>query len=174
MKQGRFYIAFILLLIGQVCICNFFRFSQYVMLSILPAMIMMIPIRRNSIIALLVAFASSFAVDFFSDGMLGLNIAALLPVALLRFSIIRLVCGEEVFARKEDISIPRQGVWKMSLVIIMALGLFLLIYIFLDGAGTRPFWFNAIRFFASLTAGTFLSLLVTDILEPERFSSNNR
>ena len=92
--------------------------------------------------------------------------------ALLRFSIIRLVCGDEVFAREEDISIPRQGIWKISLILIMAQSLFLIVYLWLDGAGTRPFWFTAARFEASLLLGFLLSLLVVDILEPEKYSTN--
>lgn len=172
MKKNRFLFAFILLLIGQICIYNFFRLTQFVILSILPVMIMMIPIKRDTVSALIITFISAFAVDFFADGVIGLNIAALLPVALLRFSIIRLVCGDEVFAREEDISIPRQGIWKISLILIMAQSLFLLVYLWLDGAGTRPFWFTAARFGASLLAGCLLSLLVVDILEPEKYSTN--
>lgn len=170
MRQGRFFFMFILLLIAQVCICNFFRLSQYVMLSILPAMILMIPIRRDTISALLIAFASGFAVDFFSDGLMGLNILALVPVAFARFTIIRLVFGEEVFARKEDISVARQGVFKMGLALIMAQTLFLLLYIWADGAGTRPLWFSCTRFAASLVAGVALSMFVARILEIERQS----
>lgn len=168
MRQGRFIFSFILLLIAQVCICNFFRLSQYVMLSILPTMILMIPIRRNTITALFIAFASGFAVDFFSDGLMGLNILALTPVAFLRMGIISLVFGEEVFARKEDISISRQGPWKMGLAITMAQAVFLMIYIYADGAGTRPLWFTGVRFVASLVAGVVLSLLVARTLERER------
>lgn len=168
MKQGRFYIAFLLLLVAQVCICNYFRFSQYVMITLLPEMILLIPIRRNTIVGLFTAFAAGFAVDFLSDGVLGLNIAALLPVALARTSIIRLVFGDEVFARKEDISVPRQGIWKMSLAVLMAQALFLVVYIWLDGAGTRPLWFSAVRFGASLTAGYIFSLFVVETLAPER------
>lgn len=168
MRQGRFFFSFVLLLIAQVCICNFFRLSQYVMLSILPAMILMIPIRTNTITALLAAFVTGFAVDFFSDGLLGLNVLALVPVAFVRFSIIRLVFGQEVFARKEDISLARQGGYKMGLAITMAQALFLLIYISADGAGTRPLWFSGVRFGASLLAGVILSMLVVRIFEQQR------
>jgi hypothetical protein len=44
---------------------------------------------------------------------------------------------------------------------------FLVVYIFLDGAGTRPFWFCTARFFASLAANMILAMLVTDILTPD-------
>lgn len=167
MRQYRYAISFILLLIVQICICNFFRLSQYVMISILPTMILMIPIRKNTIVTMVIAFVSALAVDLLSDGILGLNILALVPVAYARKGIIRLVFGEEIFARKEDISIPRQGIWKMTVAIIMAQALFLLIYILADGAGTRPAWFVAGRFGASLASGYILSLFVADILARE-------
>ena len=174
MKQTGFFISFILLLIVQICICNFFRLSQFVMLSILPAMILLIPIRRNTVYTMIIAFATALATDLLADGMIGLNIAALVPVAFARKGIIRLVFGEEIFARKEDVSIPRQGLWKMSLAIIMAQTLFLAIYIILDGAGTRPVWFGFARYGASLAGGYILSLFVADILSPERNSGSRR
>ena len=168
MKDTRFLIHFLILLLVQVCIANFFRLSQYVMLSILPAMILLIPIKRGTVAALFIAFATGLAVDLLSDGLTGLNMLALVPVAFCRLGIIRLVFGDEVFARKEDISIPRQGLWKMSVAIIMAQSLFLIIYIWADGAGTRPLWFSGLRFAASLAGGYLLSLLVAGILAPER------
>lgn len=174
MNNTRFLTTFLLLLLVQVCIANFFRLSQYVMLSILPAMILLIPIRHGTIPALFIGFASGLAVDLLSDGMLGLNALALVPVAFCRLGIIRLIFGDEVFARKEDISIPRQGVWKMSVAILMAQALFLLIYIWADGAGTRPLWFSGIRFAASLAGGYILSIFVASILAPERTSGARR
>lgn len=174
MKQTRFYISFILLLIVQICICNFFRLSQFVMLSILPTMILLIPIRRNTVVTMIIAFVSALVTDLLADGMIGLNVAALVPVAFARKGLIRLVFGEEIFARKEDVSIPRQGLWKMSLAIIMAQTLFLAIYIILDGAGTRPAWFGFARYGASLAVGYVLSLFVADILSPERNSGSRR
>jgi len=174
MKNTRFLTTFLLLLLVQICIANFFRLSQYVMLSILPAMILLIPIRHGTIPALFIAFATGLAVDLLSDGLLGLNVFALVPVAFCRVGIIRLIFGDEVFARKEDISIPRQGLWKMSVAIIMAQALFLILYIWADGAGTRPLWFSGIRFAASLAGGYILSIFVANILAPERTSGVRR
>lgn len=153
---------------AQVLICNYLHLSQFIYLSILPAIILLIPIRFSTPVALCIAFICGMLTDLLGDGVLGLNTFALLPVALLRPSLIRLVCGEEIFARKEDISIARQGYIKISICLIVAQAIFLLLYIWADGAGTRPLWFNALRFFASLLAGFLLSLLVTEILAPEK------
>ena len=174
MKETRFLITFLLLLLVQICMANFFRLSQYVMLSILPAMILLIPIRHGTTTSVIIAFFTGLAVDLLSDGLLGLNALALVPVGFFRIGIIRLIFGEEIFARKEDISVPRQGIWKMSVAIIMAQAIFLIIYIWADGAGTRPLWFSGIRFAASLVGGYMLSLFVANMRAPERSSGSRR
>lgn len=165
MKHTEYFISFVIMLILQLCICNFFRLSQFVVLSILPVMILLIPTDRDTIFAMVAAFLTGLAVDLLGDGMmLGLNILALVPVAFARKSIIRLVFGEELFARKEDISMQKQGIWKISAAIIMAQSIFLIIYIWADGAGTRPMWFSLARYGASLLAGYLISLFVANIL----------
>ena len=113
---------------AQVLICNYLHLSQFIYLSILPAIILLIPIRFGTPAALCIAFICGMLTDLLGDGVLGLNTFALLPVALLRPSLIRLVCGEEIFARKEDISIARQGYIKISICLIVAQAIFLLLY----------------------------------------------
>lgn len=167
MKDPGFAIKFLLLMLAQILLWNYFDFTQYLMIVFLPTLILCLPIKRGAVFAMLMAFATGFAVDFFSSGMLGLTSAALVPVALIRRGVITLVCGEEVFARGENITIRRQGLPKMALAILMVTALFLLIYIWADGAGTRPLWFNAVKFGASLVAGTLVSLLACNVLDSE-------
>lgn len=164
MNKTGFFLSFAILVIMQICICNFFNVSQYVVLSILPVMILFLPIKKGTAFALFIAFLTGLAVDLLADGMLGLNVLALVPVAYARRGIISLVFGEEIYARQEDITIKRQGLWKVTVAIIMAQALFLVVYILADGAGTRPMWFNLARFGASLAAGYLLSLIVANIL----------
>lgn len=167
MKNPGFTIKFLLLTLAQILLWNYFDFTQYLTIVFLPALILCLPIKKSVIFAMLLAFAAGFAVDFFSSGMLGLTSAALVPVALIRRGVITLVCGEEVFARGENITIRRQGLPKMALAILTVTALFLAIYIWADGAGTRPFWFNAVKFAASLAAGTLISLIACNILDSE-------
>jgi len=164
MSRHHFFLTYFLLLVLQILICNYLNLSQYVLLSILPVMILMLPIRFGTLFAMILAFISGLAVDFMSEGVVGLNALALVPVALVRKGIIYLIFGSEFFARKENISVRKHGVAKMSVAIIMAQSLFLLIYIWADGAAMRPFHFNLIRFSASLVAGWLLSLIFSRIL----------
>ena len=160
----NFGIIYILLLICQVMLCNYTNLGPYVMLTMLPAMILCIPTRINAAGCLLIAFASGFATDWLAEGILGLNIAALLPVALIRKGTIRIFFGEDIIARNDSFSIRKNGLGKVSFALIMLTAIFLAAYIFLDGAGTRPFWFCAIKFGVSLVCNWGLGLLVIKAL----------
>ena len=116
---------------------------------------------------MVIAFATGFVVDLLSEGILGLNVLALVPVAFVRKEVIRLIFGGELFARKEDFAVRKNGFGKVLMAIFLVQALFLAIYIWADGAGTRPLTFQAIRFGASLVAGVLVSLLIIDILAPD-------
>ena len=167
MRKPNFWIAYVLLLIAQLLLSNYFHVTPYIMLSILPVMVLCISIRVGTVGAMVIAFVTGLAVDFLSEGVIGLNALALTPVAFLRNPIIRLVFGNEVFARGEDFSLQRSGFGKLTLAILLAQTVFLAIYIWADGAGLRPFWFNAARFAASLAAGLALSMCTLQVLAPD-------
>ena len=167
MKKSGFWLIYLLLLLAQLLLSTYANFTPYVMVTLLPVMVLCMPIRVGTILAMVVAFASGLAVDLLSEGLLGLNALALVPVAFSRDFIIRLIFGGELFAREEDFSIHRNGFWKVLVAIVLSVALFLAIYIWADGAGTRPLLFNAIRFGASLVASTLLSLLVVNLLAPD-------
>ena len=167
MKRNDFWKAYILLLIAQLIISNYFRFTPFVMLSILPVMILSVPIRVNRFALLLVAFASGLLVDWLSEGVLGLNALALVPVAYARNSVLRVVFGNELLARKENYTVKSNGLASVTMAIVMVQALFLILYIWMDSAGTRTFLFNFGRFLASLVVGVLVSLLTLNVLATE-------
>ena len=167
MRKAGFWMVYLLLAIVQMLICNYFHLTPYVLLTILPVMVLCIPIRVSTVGAMCVAFATGLAVDLLSEGVLGLNVLALVPVAFARTSVIRLIFGAELFSRKEDFSIRKSGFGQVALAILLVQSLFLVVYIWADGAGTRPFLFNLIRFAASLAAGFLASILIVDTLAPD-------
>ena len=82
----NFWIYYFLLLIGEVILCNYFPFSTYVVLSMLPAMMLCIPLTVGTAGCMLIAFGSGLAVDWMSEGLIGINAAAAVPVAKLAVS----------------------------------------------------------------------------------------
>jgi len=168
MKTNQnFGLLFVLVLICQIILCNYTHLGPFIMLTMLPAMILCIPTGISTITCMLIAFAAGLATDFLAEGLLGLNAAALLPVALARKGIIRIFLGEDIIARKDSFSVRKNGMGKVSLALLSATALFLAVYIFLDGAGTRPFWFSLSKFGASLACNWLIGLGVIHTLTPD-------
>lgn len=165
MRQ-RYIFTYLVLLAIQIVLGGLLNLSQYVVVVFLPVMIMSLPITHSTPRLLLIAFVSGLAVDFFTNGVLGLTTCALLPVALARNSLIRLVFGTELLSRQEDISIHKQGPAKVLLAILLATTLFFLIYTPVDCAGTRPAGFVALRMLLSIALSTPVSYYVAGVLAP--------
>ena len=167
MRQSSFYFTYLLMLVAQLALSDFFTFTPYMVLSILPVMVLCIPIRVDTVPAMIIAFFTGLAVDYLSEGIIGINAFALVPVALMRNSIIELVFGRELFTRKEDFNARRAGMGKISLAILLSQLVFMLIYVWADSAGTRPLWFNTARVALSVAGSSVLSLVAVSSLAPD-------
>lgn len=168
MKNGNnFKLLYCLLLICQIVLCNFSPLGPYITLSLLPAMIFCMPMSVGTAGCMLIAFGSGLAVDWLSEGLIGINAASLVPVALARKSIVRIFFGEDLITRGDSFSLNKYGTAKVSAALMSSIAVFLLFYVILDGAGTRPMWFNLAYFGASLLCNWLLALLVTHLLTPD-------
>lgn len=165
--RNNFTLTYILLTVAQMLLSNYFHFTPYMMVTILPAMVLCIPTKIGTIKAMLIAFVTGLAVDFLAEGTLGINAMSLVPVALLREPVISMFFGSEPFEQKENVTVRKYGFGRVSMAIIVMTMLFLLIYILADCAGTRPFWFIISRLGLS-TAGSYLvSLCIINLLTYE-------
>lgn len=169
MKTEHYFLTFFILTVAQILVCNYLNLSHYITLSFLPLLVLCIPIRYGTIPSMLVAFAAGLSVDIFSEGVIGLNALSLVPVAALRIPIISAVFGTGLLARKEDLSIGKHGFFKFSTAILIAQAIFLVLYIWTDGAGMRTFSFNLLKFLCSLGAGFVVSIFILVSV-----SNNNR
>lgn len=157
---------FILMTLIQIIICNFCHFGAFVLISVLPVSILCLPVSVGVIPSMLIAFVTGLSVDWLSEGILGLNALALVPVAAFRYIVISLVMGKEYIVRGEHISFRKNGIGKISIAILISLSLFLAVYVVADAAGSKPFWFIASRFSASLAANFIVSLVAASTLLP--------
>ena len=160
-------VKYILLFLAQAALWNYGNFSQYLLIVFLPAMILCLPIERSPIYAMIVAFVTGLLMDFLVTGQLGMTSLALVPVALLRRPVIRLVFGSELFARGEDLSFHRQGWPKFVLAVLLLTALFLLVFLWVDSAGTRPLWFNVLKFALSLAVSSAVGVFVAYLMLEE-------
>ena len=164
MKTQNFGLLYFLMILGQMVLCNFADFSPYVMLSLLPAMVICIPLTVSTPLCMFIAFATGLSVDWLSEGLIGINAASLVPVALMRKPLIRFFLGEDIITRSDSFSFRKNGIGKISAILFLSTFLFIGIYIFLDGAGIRPAWFNWTRIGVSLACNYVLAIIVTNTL----------
>ena len=74
MKINRnFRTLYFLLVVLQIILCNYSNLGPYVMLSMLPAMVLCIPLSVGTPLCLLIAFVSGLSVDWLSEGLIGLG-----------------------------------------------------------------------------------------------------
>lgn len=160
-------VKFILLFLAQAALWNYCNFTPYLMIALLPTMLLCLPVERSTIMVMVIAFVTGIAVDFLVTGQLGLTSFALVPGAVFRRRMIRIVFGQELFARGENLSFRRQGWQKVFWAIVLQNALFLLLYIWVDDAGTRTFGYDALKFFLSLVVSSFVGLLVASLMLDE-------
>lgn len=170
MKYGNFFILYAVLLVLQVILTFLLDFTQLFTPALLPAMILCIPLTIGTPVTILIAFASGLLIDFFSGGVPGMTSAALLPVAFLKGYIMKLFFDDETFERIEELSIRKLGLLRIMYCAIVMTFLFLVIYVWIDGAGTRPFGFNLERILISTALNILPAIVAVDLL----LSRNNK
>lgn len=166
MKKG-FWITYSLLFIAQILLGNYFTFTPWMMATILPAMALCIPLETGTAGAMAIAFLTGLGADFLSEGIIGLNALAMVPVAFARKKIISMVFGADLLSRKKAFSIHRNGLPAVLMALSLAIALFLIVYIWADSAGTRSFGFNAGRFGASYAVSLFFCALSVRAISPQ-------
>ena len=162
--RKTFAFTYILMVIAQMILSNYFHFTPLAMLTILPAIVLLLPTKVDTFWAMVIAFATGLAVDLFAEGTLGINALSLVPVAFLRKTLIGTIFGVEPFEQKENLSIKKYGFARISFAIILVTALFLAIYILADSAGTRPLWFLGTKFGISILASYLVSILLVNLL----------
>lgn len=161
------FLTYLVFVVLQLVMTNYFHLSQFVTLTILPALVLCLPLEIGTFWAMIIAFATGFSVDLLAEGVVGLNTFALVPVAFLRKTIISAVLGEDIVNRHGEFTFRKHGVMKTTAITAMGLILFLIFFIGADGAGMRPFWFNLVRFLASTICSLILCLGVVKTLNTD-------
>lgn len=157
-------IKFILLFLAQVAVWNYFNFTPYLFVVFLPALILCLPLGYGTVRTMLIAFVAGLAADFLVSGQLGMTSFALVPVALMRQTVVRLAFGSELFARGEELSFHRQGWQKFLLCTAILTAIYLLVHIWVDSAGMYSLGFCAIKFGISLPVSSALSMAIAYLM----------
>ena len=64
MKNYRYILIYVLMVVVQIFLVNFFPLSRYVLITLLPALLLALPLDTRAIVSMLIAFALGFVIDF--------------------------------------------------------------------------------------------------------------
>ena len=159
MNRNSSFLFFLFLLV-QVLISHLFQTGPWCVLTLLPVMVLCLPTEWSPLRLMLVAFVSGLAVDFFADGIIGLNAFSLVPVALVRRFLLVRFFNEELVLRGEKLSWRKWGLPRILGCVLICTALFLLLYVMVDAAGERAFLPCLATFASSLAADLLLSVPV--------------
>lgn len=161
------FVTVCLVVLAQVLLCNYLHISFFLTLSLLPVLVLCLPTRYGTIPTLLFAFATGFAVDFMAEGVLGLNVVALLPVAGLKRTLCTAFFGEELISRNDNFSFKKYGPAKVIMALAVSQAIFLFFYIWEDGGSVVPFSDSLIRWIVSMLCGLAVCVPIADMLTKE-------
>lgn len=151
---------FTLVFLLQLVISDYVHLGPWLFLTLLPFLIISIPLNRSVHWVMLSAFAMGILLDVLSDGVVGLNaFAAVLAAAPRKFFYRILVNGD----RQDDtlVSTPAQsGLVKYLKFLGAVTAVYVAGYLLLDCVGSRPAFFVATRWVASTLLSTGVCLLL--------------
>ena len=144
----------------QLAISNFLNLGTWITISLIPFLILQIPLQRTPHVVMLSAFGLGLLLDWLSAGVLGLNAFAALMAAAPRRLLYRLIINGE---RKDVLWIPLlrdTGLPKYLNYLLSLTAIYLAAFILLDCVSVRPFGFILVKFVASTLVSSLLGLLL--------------
>jgi len=160
MKKMAIIKVLLVFTVAQILATNYLNLSQYIVLTVLPGLILCMPVSFKPMKTMLISFLIGVAVDFFSNGILGMTSFALVPVALGRQAVISLIFGAEAASTRDTVPLKRYGIVSFILAIFICTAAYFLFFIPLDSAGTRAIGFNLARYLLSVLSSTLVSILL--------------
>lgn len=150
----------VLLFLLQVIISDYLNLGPFVCICLIPTILLYIPMSRRVWVLMLEAFAIGLLLDMFSGGVLGLNSAAAVLLALCRKPVYMFSARRD---RQEKIEVPDEsniGFDKYMTYLTACTAIYMLAYTIIDGVGINPLWLIALKFLISTAINVLATLLI--------------
>jgi hypothetical protein len=161
MNKAGDILFFALLFILQLVISDYVHLGPWVCLTLIPLLILSIPLSHSPHAVLLIAFALGLGLDVLSDGVPGLNAFAAVLAAAPRKFFYRILVNADRQDKTEVPKIREVGLMKYLRYLGILTAIYLLAYIVLDCVSFRPPLFLLGKFIISWVASTALCLLLS-------------
>lgn len=155
----KFILITALCLLVQLAIGEFVNFHPLIYIVILPWLIIIIPPQVKQIPLMLISLCIGLLIDILSDGIIGLNAAALIGVGYLKAPVLSFVVNKKNVQSNQIISSETYGIKSFALICLILYSIFFIIYIGLDGLGYVPVLYSIMRFLLFVITNTIIAIL---------------
>ena len=160
MSKSHNILFFILVFLLQLAVSNYLNLGPWVMVTLVPFLILQLPLPRSPHVVMLSAFGLGLLLDLLSAGVLGLNAFAAVMAAAPRKVLYRLLVNGD---RQDATWIPLLrdvGPGKYGRYLLALTAIYLAAFILLDCVSVRPLGFILVKWVASTLASTAAGLLL--------------
>lgn len=151
-----------IMIICQILLSEYVNIWPLVYIAIFPQFIILLPPSMNRTLYMLTAFALGLCIDLLSDGIMGLNAAALTAMAYVRPLVLKFTLPKGNLDNYENVPlIPRTvEIPTLVLITVLLLTVFFTVYILMDSAASFTLGYTLLKLLACITANTLVSILL--------------
>lgn len=161
MKEWVKYLLLgVIIIIAQLIIEEYVNYHPLIHIAIFPLFIIILPTRINQIPLMLISLVIGLLIDILSDGIIGLNSAALIAMAFVKLPILNIIVNKNNIAENSIISSKTLHLNSFSLYCLIMYTIFFLVYVALDGIGYISILYSVLRFIIYIILNTIISILI--------------
>lgn len=160
MNKSHSILFFVLVFLLQLAISDYVNLGPWITISLIPFLILQLPMHRTPHVALLSAFGLGLLLDWLSAGVLGLNAFAAIMTAAPHRLLYRRILNNDRNDETRILRLRDVGFSKYFHYLLNLTAIYLAAYILLDCVSVRPIGFILVKFVASTLASTALGLLL--------------
>lgn len=157
------------LLLIQLLISGYINIWPMLYIAVFPLLVITLPYTCNHIVSILTAFCFGLLVDILSDGVLGLNAAAIVAIAYFRPLLFKVAVSKTTLENTIEITQRTIGITQFLLVTALSYAIFFTIYIALDSWGYFSFIYTIARFLLNIIINTAVALLLWKSINSQIF-----
>ncbi|MDO4736033.1 MAG: hypothetical protein Q4B21_03345, partial [Bacteroidia bacterium] len=161
-SSWKYIISGFIILLAQILISDFINIWPMLYFAIFPIFIISLPLSINRSLYMLIAMFYGFCIDFFADGVIGLNAAALVALAYTRLFFAKVVLSKANTDSLENQPITTKFIEipKYTLIVLFAYFIFFAVYLLLDSFNNSPLTIFLLRLAICVFVNTILTLII--------------
>lgn len=142
----KYCILCVILLVMQILMTEFINIFPFLLLTVFPIFIATLPININYTLLLFIAAGYGLSVDIFTEGVVGINAAALTAMAVALKPVTFLIVPKNLLDNVHYVMSKEVSFVRLVFINMILCFVYLTVYLLLDSIGHGMFLYNLFRF----------------------------